>query len=553
VEIYKGEFQMKSKNADTCWGSIDLSDLLRIITVPLLIYVFYSCSTTRLHKSDLKKDYKFEEKNQIGIYTIPSQNPEFNEAYSNALQLYFLTIGYDIIDINFMLHEYSDSITETKLPKIAEYLRSRNYLNSNDVFVISELTLDSIFYATTLDEGVNKNYRGYYVPRLSTNLAIFDRSIEEPIFSYGAIDTAKLYSPRNRKYQTLIEFPWMVAGGQFVKYLDQLPVCSVQKNTAGIRKFKVSFWVDESYRNAFPAEWQERINRIALFASDIIRNQINFEIQVVGLVKWDSKFESSLLNSYRELRGKSAANYDMLRVGVTYDNSLAINVTDRSFLGLGGPMEGIAVFTAQPSFPGMNYWNPIQEAITLAHEISHCFGAMHVIHTNSLMFPYAGNLAYKIDNANKHLFESQSLNYFNEDVSQRIQTYVNTLIEMDKNNYKNNLPILSIIAKHIYNHYYYEATSGSNTNKINKRIKKMIPDSSYALAVIGVTEFNQSHWDRSIEYLKKAIKLNPDLPEAVWYLGEAYEKIGDKEEAEKFKKKSKPYRNKWIIDNYILF
>jgi tetratricopeptide (TPR) repeat protein len=544
---------MKSKSVTNCRVSIDPGKLFLIITFLVMVYVSYSCSTTILHKSDLKKDYNFAEKNQIGIYTIPSANQDFNEAYSNALQLYFLTKGYDVKDINLLLGEYSDSIPETKLRKIAEYLKTRDYLNSNDVFVISGFNLDSVFYATTLDEGINKTYHGYYVPQLSTNLAIFDRSIDDAVFSYGAVDTAKLYTPRNKNYRTLIDFQWMVAGRQFVKYLDQIPICSAQRNTEGIKKIKVSFWVDESYRNTFPGEWQERIKRVALFASDIIWNQLGIEMQVSGLVKWDSEFESSLLSAYRELHSKPFSNHDVIRVGVTYDNSLALNVTDRSFLGLGGPMEGVAVLTAQPSFPGMGYWNPIEEAITLAHEISHCFGAMHVIHSNSLMYPYAGKLGYKIDDANKHIVETLVPHYFSEDVSQRTQAYVNTLIELDKNKHRNNLPVLSIIAKHIYEHYYEEATTGSNTNKLNKRIKNMVPDSSYALAVIGVTEFNLSHWDQSIEYLTKAIKLNPDLPEAVWYLSKAYEKVGDKDEAEKCKNSSKLFRNKWIIDNYIMF
>ncbi len=427
------------------------------------------------------------------------------------------------------------------------------YLNSNDVFIISELSLDSVFYATKLDEGINKIYHGYYVPRLSTSLAIFDRTIKDPVFSYGAVDTAKLYSSRNKNNLILIDAPWMVAGRQFVKYLDQIPNCSIQRNSDDIKKIKINFWVDKSYRNTFPDIWQERIKRVALYANDIIRNQLGIEVQVSKLVKWDSEFQSSLLRSYREMVNKPFLNNDVIRVGVTYDNNLAINVTDRSFLGLGAPMEGIAVLTAQPSFPGMDNWNPIEEAITLAHELSHCFGAMHVTPSNSLMHPQAGKLAYKIDNANKFLFESLSRNYFTEDVITRKQRYINTLIEMNKNNYRNNLPVLSIIAKHIYEINFSNVAMASSTEELHKQINSMVPDSSYALAVMGVSEFNLSHWDQSIEYLTKAVNLNPDLPEAIWFLGKAYEKVGNKDAADKCKNSSKLFRDKWVIDSYILF
>ncbi len=101
--------------------SIAVSTIIKAFPLLVLFYYSYSCSTTILHKSDLKKDYDFARKNQIGIYTIPSENNDFNEAYSNALQLYFLTKGYGVKDINCLLHEYSDSIPETRFRKIAEY------------------------------------------------------------------------------------------------------------------------------------------------------------------------------------------------------------------------------------------------------------------------------------------------------------------------------------------------------------------------------------------------------------------------------------------------
>lgn len=254
--------------------------LIKVLSLLVMLYNSYSCSSTILYKTELKKDYDFAEKKQIGIYTIPSEKADFNEAYSNTLQLHFITKGYEVKDVNNLVNEHSDSIPETKTRKIAEYLKSREYLNSIDLFLISSINLDSIFYATTLDEEIDGNiYHGYNVPRLSTNLAIYDHFLKDPLLSYGAVDTAKLYSPLNKNYQILIDRPWMVAAKQFIKYFDQIPDCSVQKSMDGIQKIKVGFWVDKSYRNTFPKEWQSRINIVALFASEIARNQLGVEIQ----------------------------------------------------------------------------------------------------------------------------------------------------------------------------------------------------------------------------------------------------------------------------------
>lgn len=216
-------------------------------------------------------------------------------------------------------------------------------------------------------------------------------------------------------------------------------------------------------------------------------------------------------------------------------------------------MESVAVITAQPNFPGMDYWNPIEEAITLVHEIAHSFGAIHVTHENTLMYPTTGTLAYKFDKVNKYIFESMSKNYFAEDKTQRTQQYINTLIEMNKDSYRNNLPVLSVIYEIIYEDNYSEVAMSSTTEELNKHIKNMIQDSSYALAVMGVSEFNLNNWDQSIELLSEAVKLNPGLAEANWYLGKAYDKVGKGNEADKYKKIAKPFSNNWIVDNKLFY
>ncbi len=535
---------MESTHALKFRLSTGVSKIIKILFLFGLIYTSYSCSTLILHKMDLKKGYNISEKNKVGIYTIPSEDQEVNEGYSNALQLYFLAKGYDVQDVNLLLEEHSDSVPETRLRRIAEYLKTRDYLNSQDIFVISEIEIDSAFYATTLDEGINRIYYGYYVPRISTDLAIFDRSIDEPVFSYGAIDTAKLYSYYNNNSNPLMDVPWMIAGKQFVKYLDQIPDCSTQRNSDGVKKIKVNFWVDKSYRNTFPNVWQEKINRVAHIAGNIIRNQLGIEMQVAGLIKWDSEFESSISRSYEKLQSKSFSNLDVIRVGVTYDGSLAVNITDRVLLGLAGPMEGIAVFTAKPSFPGMGYWNPVEEAITLVHEIAHCFGAIHIDHSNFLMYPHTNKLAYRIDSFNKQLFQSLISDYFVENDSQRTQRYIKTIIEADKSNYKNGSSSLSMIAKIVFDYYSNESQSELKTEQLHTLIQSVIPDPSYALAVMGISEFELRNWNKSIEYLTKSISLNPNLYEVEWYLKKAYEKAGNNEEAKGQKNSSASNRNK---------
>lgn len=521
--------------------------ILRIAVILILIFVGYSCGTM-IHRTDLKSDYNFSSKKEIGVYTIPSERTDLDEIYANVLELDFLSKGYTVNNINRLLSENSDSIIDSKHKKVVESLRQLEYLTANDIFIISKLKWDSVFVATQLEERIDRIYTGYNVLELTTDLVMFGRQLKDPIFSYSDIDTAKLYYPRDKKYFILTEQDWMIAGRQILRNLDQLPVCSNSQNSETVKKLKISFWADETYRETFPKEWQERIRRIATFASDILHSQFGIELEVYTLNKWDSKFESSLKETFQKFEQKPVSFTDVIRVGVTFDKDLANKVTDRNYLGLAKPLGNVIVITGQPSFPGMQYWNPIEEAITLVHEIAHQLGAMHVPNESSIMNPLVANLSFRFDEANKNIVKEMSKDFFDIDVKQRTKNYINILIDMNENKFKNQLPILTSISRQIYSlNYHYFGGRPSGFRK--KTIMNLVQDSIYAQAVWGITEYNLNHFEKSVELLSKLVKLKPDFAEAHWYLSLALKEMGDTTEADKHKNISKLFRSKWVLDS----
>ena len=526
--------------------------LIGIVSVLALMLIGNSCGTM-IHRSELKRDYNFASKKEIGIYTIPSDKPDLDETFSNVLKLDLISKGYDIKDINWLLFTNSDSIVGTKHKKIVDSLRQREYLNSIDVFIISRLDWDSVFVATQLEERIDRIYKGYNVLELTTDLVIFDRELKDPIFSFSAVDTAKLFYPRNKDYYIIMERDWMIAGRQLMENLNQLPICSNSLNMDTTKKLKVSFWADKSYRETFPKEWHERIKRITAIANDILRTQFGIELEIYTLNKWDSEFKYSLDQTFQEFEQRPISFTDVIKVGVTFNPNLANNVTDRSFLGLAKPMSTDLVMTGQPSFPGMQYWNPIEEAITLVHEIAHLFGAMHVPNEKSIMNPMAGYLSFRFDEANQSIVQTMNNDFLNIDERQRTQNYIFKLIEMNQNKYENKLPILTLISRQIYslNYYYFSGRPSIRVRK--KEILNLVQDSVYARAVLGVTEYNLNHFEKSAELLSKVVELKPDFAEAHWYLSLALQKTGDLLEAEKHKKISKPIRKNWILDQTKIY
>ena len=116
---------------------------------------------------------------------------------------------------------------------------------------------------------------------------------------------------------------------QLLRNLDQIPLCSnfANSNTTKNDKF-LGRW---SYRETFTKEFgSERIKRIATFASDILRTQFGIELELYTLNKWDSKFLSSLEQTFQTFEQKPVSFTDVIKVGVTFNEKLANNVTDKS-------------------------------------------------------------------------------------------------------------------------------------------------------------------------------------------------------------------------------
>lgn len=521
--------------------------ILGIAIILILIFVGYSCGTM-IHRTDLKPDYNFSSKKEIGIYAIPSERTDLDEIYANVLELDFLTKGYTVKNINRLLSENLDSILDSKHKNVVNSLKQLEYLTTNDIFIISRLKWDSVFVATQLEERIDRIYKGYNVLELTNDLVMYDRQLKDPIFSYSDIDTTKLYYPRNKDYVIITEREWMLAGRQLLRNLEQIPLCSNSSNSNATKKLKISFWADESYRETFLKEWQQRIKRIATFASDILHTQFGIELEIYTLNKWDSKFESSLGQTFNTFEQRPVSFTDVIKVGITFNENLANNVTDRSLLGLGKPMSTTAVITGQPSYPGMNYWNPIEEAITLVHEIAHLFGAVHVADEKSIMNPMAGYLSFMFDDANKNIIKSMSKDFLVIDEEQRTKNYIAKLLEMNQNNFENKLPVLTAISRQIYS-LNYDKFGGLPSEFRKKTIMNLVQDSVYAQAVWGVTEYNLNHFERSVELLSRVVKLKPNFAEAHWYLYLALKEMDNTTEADKHKNIAKPFRNNWVIDN----
>lgn len=393
------------------------------VLVNLLIIVFYLISVKgcgSLPNIELNKEYGFASKQVISLYIISSGHNNLDDTYSRVIKLDLQSRGYNIINANKILAKDSVFLFSTDHRQVADSLMASEILPRSDIFLVASLKWDSVYFATDYlvrTFGKQKFYSmsGMYVLRLLSEVAFYYPKVQKPILSFTASDTTHLYSDASEDELFYQEFPWMIAARQLTGKLEAIPVCSIVNPFSATHKLNISFWVDNSYRDAFPNTWKDRLRRRILFANDILCLQFGIELVISEFVEWDSQFENSLVKALRKLKREEKSNHQLFRIGITLNKSLKTNWTDKSNIGLAVLGGDEAVITGQPSYPGLGFWNPLEEAITLAHEIGHMLGAVHVNYPSSIMYPTSGSLSYEFDQLNRSTIQANKNRLFTVD------------------------------------------------------------------------------------------------------------------------------------------
>lgn len=530
----------------------DLTSLIVIFSSMLSALLYSGCASS-FPEIELKKDYDFTARNTITVYVAPSDNRDLNDTYARVMCLDLQARGYKVINANKELELHSDNIPWISHRQTANSIMLKNYLPKSDIIAVVRTKWDSIPFITQYSEqktlhGEEVLMKGLNVSRLSSEVAFYDRSLTEPIMSFSAQDTVQLIVENENDALYYKEYPWMIIAKQLINNLGQIKICKNDNSAAVTNKFKVCFWVDKSYRDAFPNSWKERLNLRLLYANDFLRNQFGIQLVISKIIMWDSRFENSLDETLSKMESRPNSYTDMLRIGVTLDKKLKTNWTDRSRLGLSLPLTPNLIITAQPSFPGLQLWNPLEEAITIAHEVGHLFGAIHVTDPKSIMYPSAGNLSYEFDDLNATIINAMKGSFMKDDKEDLLKNYANTLINLKTTHPKNTVPILGAICSAFTNLYFKSSYQFQDPGKIDQFLSKIIPDSVYALAVAACFDYKMNHLGPAKELFSQAVKIDPEFAEAQWYLSVILQRLGEDKEAKLHQEITKPYVKYWIID-----
>lgn len=539
--MVKNIFCLKINNNNFC------AVLVKLIFLILGILLIASCASMR----KLKKisDYDFSSKREVGVFVKSSRDPDKTETLASTTMLYFFSKGYSVKNINHLLNQNSNKTPEGSISQLINSLNSKPYLSNIDIYSIVEFDYDSVFIPTEIREEDSRKYWGYNVARISIYMEIVDADSKEGIYSFSTEDTTKIYRFVAYKDRLFYEYDWLVFARQLQNNLKDFPDSKNSFDSQNHTNINIDFWVDKSYREAFSKDWNDKINKMVSNANHILRSEFNLNIISYNVYEWNQKFRKSLLNSFEMIYNKKFTGTNSFVVGLTFDNSLISGSIDRTFLGFAETLGKFVIMTAKPSFPGLIDWKSAEDATTLVHEIAHLFGAIHVPDKYSILFSRMSSLYFRVDEINKTIVNKMKNNFWELDKNERFAKYFNTLIELNEGNFKNKIPVLSLIySKLIGANYGSEALDYISEDFLAK-VNDITRDSVYLLALQGVCFFKLKKLDLSIHLLKQAVSLKPDFAEAHWYLSKAY--YENKNQTDYFIHKNLvgDYEDYWLVES----
>lgn len=519
-------------------------------SIAIILTVLFGCVSKPLQIPLRDKNF-YEDVSSIGIYIIPSGNDRADRILYNVLCLDIMNSGYDVADLNSFPDESKSSDQSSNLKgshrRIIDKIQSGALKNRIDDSGIDALYVVSskwknfpVFYRT-------KKSRQYFETEnksLKLSITTFDASTLEIMASSTRLDTTVLYlekaaAARFDKGEDFYGFPYYPEPVYVLiqKCIDftvgKIPINTKQDTIIAKYNYPVLFYVDEKYRDIHKEQWKTNLERRLLYVNDIFRRQFDAEFYIEDFKEWHTGDVTSLDLLSKKLLESTSYVKDKFIIGVTFDNGLRRNWTDRHEVGTSIIYGNHIVIKDVPSFPGVTNWDAIEEELVITHELGHSFGAPHVLDPSSIMYPEKGEYSYLFDPLNSKFLQ---LNIPKKLKPQSVEDYhfnIAKVAEYYRKSEKENIQIVPLLSWLLSKEYFYFV--GLDTSVLDSG-NLQLQDSSIFYAVDGYRDYEKADWKTALTKFEKALEFNSEMPEIYVYCSRIYERLGEIEKYEYYKR-----------------
>jgi len=509
---------------------------IRYFFVISILYssLLISCRIQSITKIPFQTKYHQQLKT-IGIYVSPSDYHYFDDLVLNNLKLYFLSLGYEPVNVFSQIREPG---------LIDKIMIGGNHQKTVQYFVnkidLKNISTDALVIATS-----KWNYNPFlnsskiYQPSgslwfLKLSLSIIDNRTKNVILAGKDSEGTYIFTRENNlteedktsEKQTGYQLPVRkLIQKNISKIFASLPPSKYEFQYKVGYHFPVIFAADQVYRKYYGRYWRTMLQRRLLFVNDIFSRQFGIEFFTKKFIAWNTSSQDSLQLLNKEIQKDIKMEKRNIIIGITHDNNLIRNWKKLNVIGISNPMLGYIVMKDIPAFHDINSWDSIDEALILVHELGHLFGAAHILNPNSVLFPSNLSMSYKFDEFNTRVI-NLTKNYLFKINSRKIfWNYIDGLINLYLASNDKNLFFLPILSSLIEDYPEYSSIKNLNLHVSNR---------SVYYGVLGYKNLHEGHLIDAKKDFVKAIKFNPGFSESYFLLGKVYQKLKENSKAEKY-------------------
>jgi len=505
--------------------------ILRLISL-LTPLVFCSCAIP-FKSTGVSTSYDFSRVKNIGAYVVPSGRDTLDLTYRNLLKYDLMSRGYRVVDLNERLEELSIHLEWNGHIETAETLYSVCGIHDLDLITVARMEWEElpVFWdIRRFDWGVM--FKSGVVPTVVTEFLMTEPRSRKAAVAISRRDTMRVMSSAERHDSYASPFRFLFQAS-LSKIFREFPLCRYDLSPLPDIILPVIFYVDNSYQEAFPFDWKERLQRRLLYVNDVYLHSTGIGFRLAGLETWNSWFGTSLEDELVEVEEFAKTRDSVIVIGVTFNQQMLSSWMDWHNLGIARVASNYCVVQAIPSTRERGSWNSLEEALVQSHELGHVLGSPHILDIRSLLFPDASCMSMELDRFSRAIISRTAEGFPAHTSVERERLYIGNLASV----YRAYPTPMVTIVKDLVAHCALVAMSLepdpsiSETALLSTLVDSLVPDAALRSACLGVISLELGEHERATFYLRKSVSIDHGLAEAYEYLGEAYEAAGNADSA----------------------